>query len=380
MPSREMLLPSVPSGSSSVVQWVPLGGAIRPCPDSRLHCRLPVSNCACFTYSAQRSLQRTIASTLSSREAASHHSAHCAVLAPASQYYHFLIDFAPRMMYALDAASCANQDSSRTSTLYVPTWSMIHGQVPDKKFTLDGPQGMTSRPAFEAIFSPYRLSLVPLANETQFEGLHATRVPFISSNESLWSDQPIEWLSHFRRRVRARMGAAPPAVRPFATSESMIGPIVVIRRSASPTGHCSGACRRSLPSAFFEGARAFGLRSKLPIEVVELEKLDLASQVRLFARASATVALHGGGEANLVFMDPGSLVVEIFIPIMSSVRLLLCYQRLAKKMGLHYVLETHPADAEMFGPMMWNSGIEQTLMSHLRLGSFDTARTRLTLG
>ena len=270
------------------------------------------------------------------------------------QYYHFLIDFTPRMMYALDAASCADQSDNGTSTLYVPGW------LPDNKFLLNGPSPITMRPQFDAIFSPYRLRLILLANEAQFEGLHATKIPFISHNESLWSDQPVQWLHHFRRRMRERMGA--PLVVPFVPRASQMGPIVVIKRGGGSSDQwCSGSCRRHLPEGFFDGARTFGQRRNLPVVVAELEQLELASQVGLFARASASVALHGAGEANMVFMAPGTLVVELSI----HDHLLLCYRRLAKKMGLRYVLEVHPAETASRDPLMWTSDIEQVLTSHL---------------
>ena len=48
--------------------------------------------------------------------------------------------------------------------------------------------------------------------------------------------------------------------------------------------------------------------------VVKLETLNVAAQARLFAEAEVVVSPHGAGLTNILFCQPGAVVVEIFSP------------------------------------------------------------------
>jgi capsular polysaccharide biosynthesis protein len=45
---------------------------------------------------------------------------------------------------------------------------------------------------------------------------------------------------------------------------------------------------------------------------IELEKLSLKNQIRLFREAQVVISPHGSGLANLVFSSPGTIVIELF--------------------------------------------------------------------
>jgi capsular polysaccharide biosynthesis protein len=58
----------------------------------------------------------------------------------------------------------------------------------------------------------------------------------------------------------------------------------------------------------------------------------IEEQIGRFATSRELHGLHGGGLTNMIFMQPGSLVVEYFTPHIRSS----CYQELAVASGLHY--------------------------------------------
>jgi glycosyl transferase family 61 len=62
-----------------------------------------------------------------------------------------------------------------------------------------------------------------------------------------------------------------------------------------------------------EAAVLSGL-SSMQFRSVESSKFALRTQIALFKRSYVVVAAHGAGLANIIFMKPGSLVIEIFPP------------------------------------------------------------------
>ncbi|PNY79425.1 glycosyltransferase family 61 protein [Deinococcus koreensis] len=68
------------------------------------------------------------------------------------------------------------------------------------------------------------------------------------------------------------------------------------------------------------------------VTVIYAEQLGLTEQVRLFAGATAVVALHGAGLANLVWCRPGTRVLEVFPEGVFND----CYARLAFSQQLDY--------------------------------------------
>jgi hypothetical protein len=53
---------------------------------------------------------------------------------------------------------------------------------------------------------------------------------------------------------------------------------------------------------------------RLGFDVVALDSLSVAEQVRLFRSAECVVGAHGAALTNLVFCDPGTKVIELFAP------------------------------------------------------------------
>lgn len=100
--------------------------------------------------------------------------------------------------------------------------------------------------------------------------------------------------------------------------------LVVKRETGSGTRSLSN--HGSLLATVKEEARAYGC------SVSEHNgKGSLRSQLLAFAGASAVVAVHGAGLANLIVMPPGGLVIEI-MPMRPDVNA--CYMDLAVKLRL----------------------------------------------
>jgi lysophospholipase L1-like esterase len=108
--------------------------------------------------------------------------------------------------------------------------------------------------------------------------------------------------------LRARFGVAPAAVS---------DDVLLIRRGASPAFYqsdlaevkTSAALRRTIPNlgdiaTAIEGA-GLGCRTEA------LETQSLEAQLGLFARARTVVAQHGAALANMLWMAPGGLIVEV---------------------------------------------------------------------
>ncbi len=69
-------------------------------------------------------------------------------------------------------------------------------------------------------------------------------------------------------------------------------------------------------------------------EVVFAEDLSFAEQVKLFHETSVLLAIHGGGMANILFMQPSAKVFEIRAAQMDANPL--CYWRLANILNLEW--------------------------------------------
>lgn len=78
-------------------------------------------------------------------------------------------------------------------------------------------------------------------------------------------------------------------------------------------------------------------------ESVEASDMSLIEQVRLFSSTACLASAHGAGLSNMVFMAPGSVVIEILSPY----RLWVTYRTLAARFGheYHAVLGTAAGDA-----------------------------------
>jgi capsular polysaccharide biosynthesis protein len=72
-------------------------------------------------------------------------------------------------------------------------------------------------------------------------------------------------------------------------------------------------------------------------KIVYPESFSLADQIRLFRNANCVVAPHGAGLTNMMFMPPGSKIVEIFPPIFPKVHGYQCYWSMARACGHRYL-------------------------------------------
>lgn len=75
--------------------------------------------------------------------------------------------------------------------------------------------------------------------------------------------------------------------------------------------------------------------------VVDLEELTFAQQIKLFADAKAICGVHGAGFTNLVWCQPGCVVMEFF----ASNFLNGCYESIASCVGVDYRFRVFTADA-----------------------------------
>lgn len=245
---------------------------------------------------------------------------------PGRQYYHFLIDFAPRVLYAM-----RNQTCPRT-ILHVPGW------FNDARFELAMPDtDRTMWPQARAVFAGYGLELRPYPSAER----EPTGVRVLPFNTRPWSEQPVEWFEHFRQRTLRLTH-----VTTFHGSEP--GVLVLRRgwglglgqtkRECSKALYCgTGAVRRHLPAQFFDDAAAWMRAHGIRHTIAELDAMPLLQQAQLFADADVVLGIHGGGLSNIIFCAPGTTVVEL------GKRASYCFRRLASKMRLAY---HHPRDRD----------------------------------
>ena len=73
--------------------------------------------------------------------------------------------------------------------------------------------------------------------------------------------------------------------------------------------------RQGLPSRqLLDEKRVFEYLRTLGFEIFSPGKMTVAEQARIFAEARAVVGPHGGAMTNVVFTNPGALVIEFFHP------------------------------------------------------------------
>jgi hypothetical protein len=78
-------------------------------------------------------------------------------------------------------------------------------------------------------------------------------------------------------------------------------------------------------------------------EIVVLEKLAMADQMRVFAEADVIISPHGAGLTNVIFCNAGTLLIEIFpdIGVHSS-----SFRRISTHMDMDYALYAAPSDLD----------------------------------
>jgi len=95
----------------------------------------------------------------------------------------------------------------------------------------------------------------------------------------------------------------------------------------------SGADRRSLPN-FQELADA--LVNKVPLHLFEGEHLPPLEQLRAMSETSTLIGQHGAGLANMVWMPPGGVVIEI-LPTTVGLSQRGLFRALARTCGHRYL-------------------------------------------
>ena len=137
--------------------------------------------------------------------------------------------------------------------------------------------------------------------------------------------------ARLRRLTLKRLGVVQPDLNPR---------IMLINRGKSPEYYQSASLpvkgsanlRRSVPNMAEIAARLD--LSGYQAEMVELEESTLRDQVLLFAAARTVIAQHGAALANIVWMAPGGLIVEILPPVGLFNNF---FSALAEKCGQRYV-------------------------------------------
>lgn len=128
------------------------------------------------------------------------------------------------------------------------------------------------------------------------------------------------WFPAFRDRILAAAGAShgPPPERPRDVRA------LYLMRAGSA---------RELDDGLLAGL-AWRLEAVhgVAMEVVVLDKMALADQVSLFARADIVIGVHGNGFTNIAWMPPHGAVIELFPKQFHHYY----YQILAEWAGLHY--------------------------------------------
>ena len=81
-----------------------------------------------------------------------------------------------------------------------------------------------------------------------------------------------------------------------------------------------------------------GVLAKYNFKKVILEDLNFLDQVALFHNAAAVFSQHGAGLVNIIFSEPGTIVLEQF----ETDYINPCYAMLAGKLGLSYQLLANP--------------------------------------
>lgn len=115
--------------------------------------------------------------------------------------------------------------------------------------------------------------------------------------------------------------------------------ITILERRQSPTFYVapasevysSGSDFRSWPNVN-DSYRA--LASGTNVSLVDTTELSPDDQIRTFMTTDILLAQHGAGLSNMVFMSPGSSVIEVkppLLPVISSI-----YSNLASAIGLGY--------------------------------------------
>jgi len=236
------------------------------------------------------------------------------------EYYHFLIDFAPDILYEM------RDDRAPCKWLQVPGW---HG---DSKFelTLPGQPQRSMEAHFEFLLGqPLNLTMAVVGNRGHFEETAwSTSTPtrtlqWNCHGAAEWVGFPAEYYTGFRDHARALPGVSP----------AQRWDIVAVARLhlQSYSGPATGCSRRCLDDSFYDSLLEDSQSHGYNTAVLALEDKSVADQISIFSNVKVVLAQHGAALSNIIFARPGTLVVEI------GHRNFPCYTRLSEKLGLPYL-------------------------------------------
>jgi len=284
------------------------------------------------------------------------------------EYYHFLVDFAPAMYYHMHA------DNSSCKVLKLPDWRK------DRKYelTLTGHPERSMQSAFDFFLGkPLNLSLQLVQQRELFPDLadHCQNLDnYIywdcSPGEMEWAQQPSEYFTTFRKYAQSI-----PGIKPVKQD------ILAVNRTRLPgySGPTTGAQRRHLDDIFYmkliEDMASHGWKTS----VLSLEFMSIRKQIELFFGATVVIGQHGAALSNMLFAHQDATIIEI------GTRDYLCYQTLARKLGLSYMHFNSTSYPEHLGDQLaapkhlsaQKSRVEQVLhtMSNVLRAQEDGSKT-----
>ena len=151
----------------------------------------------------------------------------------------------------------------------------------------------------------------------------------------------------FHKRTLRRVADAVLSRIPSQESSGSTRNITVIERRASPdfylTGssdaYASGSDWRSVPNIQ-------DVADQLPeigqVRLVDTAAMSPLEQVQLLSQTDVLVGQHGAGLANMIWMKPGSIVIEIQPPLIAPIDRI--FSSLAGAMSLDHLIVPQPHD------------------------------------
>ena len=266
-----------------------------------------------------------------------------------SEYYHFLIDFAPRLLEALQYRNrCPRGSTARiwskvdqferlhlTRSLYCPQCQKVYPDLHFRAENLKDAMGVdisgsglaSTQPQFDFLFRDWGPPVVadvglrygkPLV-DVYFENNQREIIPLpvnIASEER-WGNQSSERFLALQELGWKRAGVATQN-----RAEKREYALLIARNDKV------GSSRRSLTPDFFDKAAAFFAKHKVRLRIVSFADVSMKEQITLFTRASMVIGIHGAGFSNIIWSQKGTIVVELGDILVD------CYVTLARKLGL----------------------------------------------
>ena len=138
-----------------------------------------------------------------------------------------------------------------------------------------------------------------------------------------WGKRPFEQYDCFKRSILERYKI--PAV---GYNDKKV---IIIKRGMRKGMKWHGTDRRGKPDEWYEKLKIQFNNKGIPSEVVVFDNMKLSDQISTIRSASAVVGQHGGGLTNMVFADPGTLIIEYDKAVLP------CYSLMAESCRLPFI-------------------------------------------